>query len=177
MSTNAVISDDFKHIALPQRNGGTIILSQNLPKWDEVYYPDHLLDEVFAFSPDAQWLLAGKRPNTFHILKVSAAHTVIELESPDSGDVSSRPWNSTAISCKIWTRFSMVGLGKQGELEKATRIGWGVNLDMEWIMRGNEYMIWVPHKWRDLAVDTHGSRIAFAHLSGEILMMQLERND
>lgn len=178
----AVISDNFKHIAQHYiryygRGYQVGILSHNSSQWHEYVFPDDSCDEILAFSPDAKWLLAYTWPDAFKILETSMPHAVLELQFPKSEYPFSSVCNTMDISYKIATQFGTIGFGKPDALDFATRIGWGVSLDEEWIMRDNERMIWVPLEYRYLAVDTHGSRVAFACPSGKLTMMELERED
>ncbi|KAK2478775.1 hypothetical protein H9L39_08149 [Fusarium oxysporum f. sp. albedinis] len=52
------------------------------------------------------------------------------------------------------------------------RVGWGLTVDMRWVMRGNERILWIPVDL-PVAIDAVHSRVAIGLPSGRITMMEL----
>ncbi|KAJ4127499.1 hypothetical protein NW765_015978 [Fusarium oxysporum] len=52
------------------------------------------------------------------------------------------------------------------------RVGWGLSVDMRWVMRGNERILWIPVDL-PVAIDAVHSRVTIGLPSGRITMMEL----
>jgi hypothetical protein len=75
---------------------------------------------------------------------------------------------------QIVTKYGVLDPGIPNEFKDAGRVGWGVSINEDWIMRGNERMLWIPMDNRILALDALRSIVAFGDTSGDIAIMRLK---
>ncbi|KAJ4129051.1 hypothetical protein NW768_007582 [Fusarium equiseti] len=124
-----------------------------------------------AFSPDNQWLLTYDEYRwDFSLRRLTEPYDFVKLGSIDH-DGSSASACSEHVDWQVPTQFGILGICNTDTFS-AVRIGWGLSVTMDWVMRGNERMLWIPAEYRRLAVDTNGTRVAFVDPSGRIRMMK-----
>lgn len=168
-----VHSKDWKTLAVSDTFGGLHIVRRKLGNW-ATEQVTHLSREIpLAFSPDNTWLLThDKGRSSFTVREVTDPYSVIDLGSLEA-DATPRvilplekPW------WRIATRNGLLEIGEPRDFKSTARIGWGMSLEMDWIMRGNERMLWIPADYRRMALDINASRVAFVCPSGQIQIMR-----
>ncbi|KAF5543481.1 vegetatible incompatibility het-E-1 [Fusarium mexicanum] len=132
-------------------------------------------DRFLAFSLDNEWLLTYHHYTSgFAIRKVTYPYTVQELGSLDA---YAPPYSMPELEEPSWrtsTRFGVLAIGEPNDFRGTRRVGWGLAIEKDWIMRGNERMLWIPVDYRRMALDVPGSRLAFVCPSGQIKIMRFE---
>jgi WD40 repeat protein len=173
-----VYSEDWKVLALSDTLSRLQVLHLNSGYWVNEQ-PLDVHATPLAFSPDSQWLLTYKKVpssfasfTSFAIRNMTSPYVVKELGFLEAWD---SPYATPELEDNAWritTRFGILGVGKPSDFKGTARIGWGLTADMNWIMRGNERMLWIPADYRRLALDVNGSRVAFVCPSGQIKIIK-----
>ncbi|KAI1015425.1 hypothetical protein LB504_010980 [Fusarium proliferatum] len=165
-------SEDGKVLAIAN-DDGLYILRCKLGHWVKEQVPYHWGEIAWAFSPDNTWLLTQQVSRSiWAIREVTSYHGEKELESLRASATAcdtpllEKPW------WRVATRYGLLAIGEPREFKGTARIGWSLSLEMDWIMRGNERMLWIPADYRRMALDINNSRVAFVCLSGEIKIMR-----
>ncbi|KAL5593174.1 hypothetical protein FOBRF1_012276 [Fusarium oxysporum] len=173
----SLYSQDWKVLALSSLFNDLQVLHRKSGFWASEQLPDFYIrrryETPLAFSPEGEWLLtSGRDESPFTIRKINHPYVVKEFGSLAA---DAPPYNTSELEEPFWripTRYGILGVGKPSDFEGTGRIGWGVSLEMDWIMRGNERMLWIPADYRRLALDVSGSRVAFLCPSGQIKIIK-----
>ncbi|KAF5577148.1 heterokaryon incompatibility protein het-E-1 [Fusarium pseudoanthophilum] len=159
------VSDSFQKLHILHRRLGNWVAEQLLP-------PREI---PLAFSADNSWLLTHDTKRTsFFMRETTHPYTVKDLGSLKA-DATTR--DTPPLETAWWaiaTRYGLLAIGEPGDFEGTAHIGWGLSLQMDWIMRGNERMLWVPADFRRMALDINASRVAFVCPSGHIKIMRFK---
>ncbi|KAF4953644.1 hypothetical protein FGADI_5980 [Fusarium gaditjirri] len=158
-----VYSEDWKVLAVYDLFDDLYILHRKSGYWVNEPFPDidrRCFDETpMAFSPDREWLLTCKKnPSSFVMRKPTYPYLRKQLGSLEADDP---PHNTSHLEEPWWriaTQYGFLGIGKPCDFEGTARIGWGLSIDMAWVMRGNERMLWIPAEYRrapHIAETTH----------------------
>ncbi|SCV39827.1 related to vegetatible incompatibility protein HET-E-1 [Fusarium fujikuroi] len=166
----SVVSEDWKALAVVD-HAELQVLHLELGHWAKAVLPR--IGYPLAFSPDNLWLLVHNVSQaSFTMREVNWPYAEKELEfleadaSPCNTPLLEKPW------WRIATQYGLLAVGEPGDFKGTARIGWGLSLEMDWIMRGNERMLWIPADYRPMALDINASRVAFLCPSGQIQIMR-----
>ncbi|KAF5680208.1 heterokaryon incompatibility protein het-E-1 [Fusarium circinatum] len=172
-----VYSDNWNFLAVATGFSDLQVLHRKSGHWVDEPLPGvnraFFGDTPLAFSPDNEWLLTcNQRPGSFVISELSCPYRVKDLGSLEA---DAPPYNTPKLKKPHWripTRLGLLGVGKPSGFEGTRRIAWGLSIDMDWIMWGNERILWIPADYRRMALDINGWRAAFVCPSGRIEIMK-----
>jgi WD40 repeat protein len=169
-----VHSEDRKLLAISDTFEGLRVFERQSDHWVKVEWNDRRLTTTpLAFTPGAEWLLSyEKNPAFFTIEEFTSPYLLVDLGSLEKDAIPSETPKLEEACWRVVTRFGILGIGKPIDFNDTRRIGWGLSLDMDWVMRGNERMLWIPTDYRRIALDVHASRVAFVCPSGQIQIMK-----
>ncbi|KAF4435266.1 Vegetative incompatibility HET-E-1 [Fusarium acutatum] len=169
--TRFVHSEDWKVLAVFDM-GELHVLHRKFGNWVKEQLPDPW-GIPLAFSQDNTWLLTHNPGQTSFLIRKTTSPSIMKVLESLKADAT--PCDTSLLENPWWriaTPYGLLAIGEPEDFEGTARIGWGLSLGMDWIMRGNERMLWIPADYRRMALDINASRVAFVCPSGQIKIMR-----
>ncbi|KAM0430099.1 hypothetical protein ACHAPT_006105 [Fusarium lateritium] len=159
-------------------------------------------ENVLIFSPDAKLLATSSKGESIRIWDTSSGECLLVLRhsqlkeplafSSDSRRLFTREGSkimmrkldfngldlgqtggTSTTSHRLVTQFGILDAFVPDKFDYMTQVGWNLGLGGDWIMRGNEPMLWIPVEYRQLVMDAVRKRFAIICPSGRIATLEL----
>ncbi|KAF5579465.1 heterokaryon incompatibility protein het-E-1 [Fusarium pseudocircinatum] len=177
-SGQILFSEDWKFLVVCRCYGQLEVLHQKSGCWVNEQLRGmafYVSEEIpLAFSRENEWLLTYNERLGFAIRKMTSPYVTKEFGSLQA---KAPPYNNAKLEkpfLRIPTRYGLLEVGEPGDFKGTRRIGWGLSIELDWIMRGDERMLWIPDDYRRIALDINASRVAFVCPSGQIKIMRFQ---
>lgn len=171
-------SQDWKLLAIYNSFEGMRVLQRQSGHWVNIISPDStrsLQEMPLVFTPDSECLITYKEdPSYFLIQDLTFPYVKKYLGSLDNHTFPYDTPQPEEFCRRIITPYGILGVGKPSAFEVTRRIGWGLSIDKDWIIRGTERLLWIPTDYRRMALDVNASRVAFVCPSGQIQIMKFQ---
>ncbi|KAG4261888.1 hypothetical protein FPRO03_11356 [Fusarium proliferatum] len=187
---------DDRLVAMGDANGKLGVWNTGLMA--QIYFSDLKKPDCVSISSDGRFegmrVLQRQSGHWVNIISPDSIRSLQEIEDPsyfliqdltfpyikkylESLDNHAFPYDTPKpeeLCWRITTPYGILGVGKPSDFKSTRRIGWGLSIDKDWIMRGTERLLWIPTDYRRIALDVNASRVAFVCLSGQIQIMKFQ---
>ncbi|VZH93105.1 unnamed protein product [Fusarium fujikuroi] len=176
--TRFVHSQDWKLLAIFNSFEGMRVFQRQSGHWVNIISPDatnFLTETPLVFTPDSEWLITYEEDPGYFLIKDPTLPSVErDLGSLENHALPYDTPKPEELCWRITTPFGILGVGKPSDFKGTRRIGWGLSIDKDWIIRGTERLLWIPIDYRRIALDVNASRVAFVCPSGQIQIMKFQ---
>ncbi|KAG4272783.1 hypothetical protein FPRO04_10298 [Fusarium proliferatum] len=173
-----VHSQDWNILAIYNSFEGMGVLQRQSGHWVNIISPDStrsLQETPLVFTPDSEWLITYKEDSSCFLIQDLTFPYVKKYLGPL--DDHAFPYDipkPEELCWRITTPYGILGVDEPSDFKGTRRIGWGLSIDKDWIMRGTERLLWIPTDYRRMALDVNASRVAFVCPSGQIQIMKFQ---
>ncbi|KAF5694804.1 het-E-1 heterokaryon incompatibility protein [Fusarium denticulatum] len=177
-SGQVLFSEDWKFLVVCRLYGQLEVLHQKSGCWVNEQLTgsaSYLSKEIpLAFSRENERLLTYDQRLGFAIRKMTSPYVTKEFGSLQA---KAPPYNNAKLEkpfLRIPTWYGLLEVGEPSDFKGTRRVGRGLSIELDWIMREDEQMLWIPADYRRIALDVNASRVAFVCPSGQIKIMRFQ---